>query len=157
VTPNEKNVFAVEGYWFLAGGAVYLFVRGFDNIHEAASYAIDHPKEAVEPETYVRTVKGNPAYRLTLLPATMPAHRGAYTTVPDFRNQTDESLVYRMASDAKLTLAFVEDASLGTNWRVGSQSVAPGQQVALGTSITLTEPFKVLQIPFHHPIGLGKF
>jgi hypothetical protein len=44
-----------------------------DMIGAAASFAIDHPKEAMEVEIFARKQKELPDYKLTVLPANMPA------------------------------------------------------------------------------------
>jgi hypothetical protein len=47
-----------------------------DVISDAASFAIDNAKQACEPETYMRQVKGVAGFVLTALPVNMPAHTG---------------------------------------------------------------------------------
>ncbi|RKN44819.1 hypothetical protein [Streptomyces hoynatensis] len=50
-------------------------VSDLDVIEESASFAIENLKEARDPETYMRDIRGNADFRLTTLPANMPKQK----------------------------------------------------------------------------------
>jgi hypothetical protein len=110
-------------------------------ISEAASFAIDNPKQALEPEPYAQQhgiTKDGAPYTLTLLPANLPKHTGADNViVPDFRNVRSTGEGEKLAADNRLTLHWNEDPALAGDWRVGSQDPPPGTPVAPNTTVTL--------------------
>jgi hypothetical protein len=86
------------------------FNSDYDIIESAASYAIDNAKQAVEPETYARTVKNMAGYTLTTLPPLPKRVAGTvqFVKVPpliglDFRyydqdTQTEDDVLTRLAN-----------------------------------------------------------
>jgi hypothetical protein len=112
--------------------------RDLDIISEAASFAIDNPKEALEAEPYAQTKKGIPGYTLTLLPTNLPTHVGAnVVTVPDFRKAGNTGDAEQLAATNHLTLHWVESPAIGAPWHVDSQDPPPGASVNAGASVTL--------------------
>jgi hypothetical protein len=118
-----------------------------DVIAEAASHAIEHPKEALEPEPYARQIKGMAGYVLTKIPTNMPNHRGATSVVPDFRAAKSQVDAIALATAKRLTLHWVESADIDVGWHVASQDLAPGTPVPVGTTITLECPRVVHLLP----------
>jgi hypothetical protein len=112
--------------------------QDLDIISDAASFAIDNPKEALEPEPYAQTKKGLTGYTLTLLPANLPNHVGADNViVPDFRKATNTGEAEQIAASSHLTLHWVESPAIGAPWHIDSQDHPPGASVNAGASITL--------------------
>lgn len=111
--------------------------RDLDIISEAASFAIDHPKEALEPEPYARTKKGLENYTLRLLPSNMPKHLGANNvTVPDFRKATSQDEANQLAAANHLTLHWIENP--GANpWHIESQDPPVGASVNAGATVVV--------------------
>jgi hypothetical protein len=126
-----------------------------DVIGEAASFAIDNVKQAVEPETYMRTVRSVPDFTLTSLPAAMPKqHPGVVAPVaaagpgwslrptsglPSFRAVT--SVRGNPHPPTMLALLIADD---GTLWK--SDDGAGGiivQQAAPGKMASLAGPSQV--------------
>jgi hypothetical protein len=68
-------------------------------IAAAASFAINNPKKALNPEIYAREKMKIPNYILTLLPTNLPAHNGATIVVPDFINLASMADVSKLAGD----------------------------------------------------------
>jgi hypothetical protein len=58
--------------------------RDLDVIADAASFAIDKPREAREPETFMREIRGVADFKLTALPADLAQHTGGNLVVPNF-------------------------------------------------------------------------
>jgi hypothetical protein len=111
-----------------------------DLVAEAASYALEHAKDAKEPESYVRDVKQQPDYVFTVLPADLPKHTGAEVTVPDFvRDAHSIEDAQRMAADSRLTVHWVDNGVVG-DWAVLQHDPAAGMAVAPGTTMILTTP-----------------
>jgi hypothetical protein len=52
------------------------FAFDLEIISQAASYALDHARDAREPETFAREIKQLPNYRLTVMPTDMPRLKG---------------------------------------------------------------------------------
>jgi hypothetical protein len=108
-----------------------------DIIAQAASFAIDNPKEALDPESFGRNKNGLAAYALTILPPNMPNHRGATVTIPNFRSLNSQSAAEKLAADNHLTIHWVESASVGQPWHIDSQDPPPNTPVSLGATVTL--------------------
>lgn len=115
--------------------------QDLDVIAEAASFAIDNPKEALEPEQYAQKngiTKDGVLYTLTLLPSPLPQHNGAdNVTVPDFRKATNSGEAEKLAADNRLTLHWNEDSAVAAPWHVESQDPPPGISVTANSTITL--------------------
>jgi hypothetical protein len=126
-----------------------------DVIHEAASFALDNPKEAVEPETYAKTVRKPqiPDYKLTILPPDMPARRaGAPILVPDCVGLNTEEALKNLA-DLGLTAHLDYDLKTGKKENnVLEQDPAAGVPVQRGATITLKVPLVLpkVGVPFNH-------
>ena len=58
--------------------------RDLDVIAEAASFAIDHAGDARMPEDFMREVKHEPDFKLTVVPPDLAQHTGGNRVVPDF-------------------------------------------------------------------------
>jgi len=108
-----------------------------DIIAQAASFAIDSPKDALDPESFARQKKGIAGYALTILPANMPNHRGSTVVVPNFKTMTSQDAANKLAADNHLTTHWVESASVGQPWHIDTQDPAPGTPVSLGASVSL--------------------
>ncbi len=113
-----------------------LLARDLDIIKKAASYAMDNPKDALEPEMYARQVKGLTDYSLAVIPA-LPRHIGPEVIVPDFRYKADMNEVNALAAANQLKLNYVVGNRSNKFWQVDSQSMPPGSKVAPGTTIDL--------------------
>jgi hypothetical protein len=111
----------------------------YDLIQQAASYAINNAKEAVEAETYARNVKGMSNYTLTVLPPDLPLRvDGSKILVPDFSTARDYPSVQTMAANAKLTLHYLcPTPAPGQPFRVLSQDPGAGSSVANGATVTV--------------------
>ena len=108
----------------------------YDIIEQAASYAIDNAKLAVEAETYARTVKNLPNYSLTGL-SDLPGRVDASSIlVPDFSQARDWNAMNSMATSNKLTLNYVS-AGVSPAYAFVSQSPAAGTNVGVGTTVTV--------------------
>lgn len=121
--------------------------QDLDVISQAASFAIDNPKEALEPEPYAQkngiTKEGAP-YILTLVPDNIPKHVGADNViVPDFRTAKSPTDAQQLATNSRLTVHCDEDPAIGQPWQVQSQECPPGTVCPpgvakpAGTTITL--------------------
>ena len=108
----------------------------YDIIEDAASYAIDNAKLAVEPETYARTVKNLTNYSLTTLSGLPSRVDASSILVPDFSQARDWDAMNAMATKNKLTLNYVNSGANPTYVFV-SQSPAAGTNVAIGTTVTV--------------------
>ncbi|HKD23013.1 MAG TPA: hypothetical protein VKB71_13440, partial [Rhizomicrobium sp.] len=108
----------------------------YDIIEDAASYAIDNAKLAVEPETYARTVKNLANYSLTTLSGLPSRVDASSILVPDFSQARDWDAMNAMATKNKLTLNYVNSGANPTYVFV-SQSPAAGTNVAVGTTVTV--------------------
>jgi hypothetical protein len=126
----------------------------YDMIQDAASFAIDNAKDAMEPETFARTNKGLPTYAVTVLPPDLPKRvDGSDIKVPDFSKVADVAGVSALAAQTKLTLHYVS-AGTATPYRFVSQDPAPGTPVAAGATVTVvgvTPPPPVFVSRFLHP------
>jgi hypothetical protein len=112
--------------------------RDLDIISAAASFAIDNPKEGLEPEPYAQTKKGLTGYMLTLLPPNLPTHVGAnVVTVPDFRKMSNTGEAEQLAANSHLTLHWIESPAIGAPWHIDSQDPPPGASVNAGASVSL--------------------
>jgi hypothetical protein len=115
--------------------------QDLDVISEAASFAIDNPKQALEPEPYAQQhgiTKDGAPYTLTLLPANLPKHTGAdNVTVPDFRKATNSGEAEKLATDNRLTLHWREDPAIGSPWHIDSQDPPVGASVSANTTVTV--------------------
>jgi len=115
--------------------------QDLDIISEAASFAIDNPKQALEPEQYAQKngiMKDGAPYTLTLLPSPLPQHIGAdNVTVPDFRRVSNSGEAEKLAADNRLTLHWNEDPAVAAPWHVDSQDPPPGTSVTANTTVTL--------------------
>jgi hypothetical protein len=118
-----------------------------DIIAAAASWAVDHPKEALEPEAFARDPahKGLAGYEFTLLPPNMPKHDGAIVTVPDFSDASTEDLVKQLAGTKQLKYLLTYDNHLGgindqfaANFKIVDQNPGRGLPVTAGTTVKLT-------------------
>jgi hypothetical protein len=119
-----------------------------DIIASAASFAIENPKDALEPEDYARQKKGLAGYTLTQIPANIPKLKdGVPVTVPDFRplSYQDASSV---ASSKQLSLQWVTVGDPNQPWHISSQDPPPGAQVNPGATVTLAANFKPARIQF---------
>jgi hypothetical protein len=108
-----------------------------DVIAKTASFAIDNPVNALDPEGFARTRLGMPNYTLTILPANLPSHVGATVTVPDFRNVTSPGDGNKIAADNRLTVHWVESPGVAQPWHIDSQDPPAGTPVSVGASISL--------------------
>jgi hypothetical protein len=155
--PSHRKQFAFvdppEGPDFpalLAGLALDL-----DVIAEAASHALEHPKQAVEPETYARTVKAPPlpAYALTLLPGNLPAHIGASTVVPNFIGQEREH-VEKLAAEEHVALKweFTGEPIFHAPRAVMEQDPTAGTEVAMGATVIVKTRSRIERVEPRLPL-----
>lgn len=107
-------------------------------IAEAASHALDNPKDAVDPETFARVNKQQLDYNLTLIPANIPKHSGATVIVPNFNGVDSESAASLLAAANRLTLHWIDDDQRSDAFQVVKQDFAPGTPVSPATTVTLT-------------------
>jgi hypothetical protein len=118
----------------LAGVALDL-----DLIADAASFAINDPKNALFPETYAREKRGLASYALTDLPDPLPAHVGPSVAVPDFIAVGDQPGAERLAAEKGVTLSWThEPAADGVLWHIVRQDPPAGTPVARGAEVQLT-------------------
>jgi len=108
-----------------------------DIVAKAASFAVDNPKDALEPEPYARTRMGQLNYTIALLPPNLPTHSGAYVNVPDFRSAGSYSAANQLAADSRLTVHWVESAAVTGPWHIDSQDPPLGTAVSVGATVTL--------------------
>jgi hypothetical protein len=108
-----------------------------DMIAAAASWAEDHPKEAVDPETFARTKRSQPTYQLTLVPTNMWKHIGATVVVPDFRTATSADAASQLAAANRLTLHWTDDGTVSNTFQIISQDPGPATPVSPGATVTL--------------------
>lgn len=120
----------------------------YDLILEAASFAIDNAKDAVEPETYAQTKKGMAGYALTMLPADLPKRIASLPPTiktPDF-SQTPLLLARQVAktSGINLTADFIQkaitiyEAGQYQLCRIQHQDPAPGTLITAGSTVHVT-------------------
>lgn len=96
-----------------------------DVIADAASFAINHPKDARTPEAFMREVKGLPDFKLTALPANLPKHSGEnLIVVPNFVGMTFDASDL-LAQNAHVAVAHVFPPLL-FDLRVSAQNFPPG-------------------------------
>jgi len=136
--PNGPNLPALQ-----AALATDLEVIG-----DAASFAIDNPKDAHEPEAFLREVKGIAGFTLTALPTNMPKHTDGKSVVPNFVGlKADEALQLSKDTHVAVNNVFptvVVDFGLfeaplpDVNGRVISQDVPPEAQISPPLQVTLT-------------------
>ena len=111
--------------------------QDYDLVEQAASYAIDNPKLAVEPETFARTVKSMPSYTITVLPTDLPKRLdGSTIKVPDFSQVNDWAAMSSLAASNRLTLHYVS-AGPQPNYHFLSQDPTPGTPVAVNATVTV--------------------
>jgi hypothetical protein len=131
-----------------------------DLIEEAASFAINNAKGAVEVETYAQTVKGLKDYHLTLLPANLPKRiDGGNIVIPNFLQAAGFDQVTTIASQSRLTLHYLWQPTDPPfqPFRVLAQDPPAGAEVSPGATITVTVNRKLMVMDPHepHPIHLG--
>ena len=139
-----------------------------DMIAAAASWACDHPKEAMDPETFAHThqivsVPGwinphfDPNYKMTILPTNMPLHVGVQVLVPDFSIARSFDEATKIASDSRLNLHWDTDTNVvDPNFRILNQDPARATPVSWGSTVILTVPDNGLHFPpGWHPGGGG--
>jgi hypothetical protein len=126
-----------------------------DMIAQAASWAEDHPKEALEPETFARTKKGQPNYKLTILPANMPKHSGATVIVPDFFESASQRDAGQLAAANRLNIHWVYGDEISESWHVLSQNPPKGALVNAGTTVTVTTSITRAQLMMLEQAGIG--
>ena len=117
----------------------------YDLVLEAASFALDHPKEAVEPETYARTNKGATDYVLTLLPDDLPKRLAGLPPIiktPDF---TNVPLMPARAIAGEIGIRLIPQFIQGSVSpalfmmdRIQEQDPAPGTLIAPGSAVHVT-------------------
>jgi hypothetical protein len=91
--PRHSAEFAVEEMNGLDLPALQAaFGADLEVIADAASFAIDNPKEARAPEDFMRQIKGVADFTLTALPANLPSHVGVVTTAPKVQVQVPDVL-----------------------------------------------------------------
>ena len=115
--------------------------QDYDLTQQAASFAINNPKLAVEPEPYARTIQGLASYALTLLPADLPKRKdGSAIKVPDFSQVTDSKAMNDLAAANRLTVHVVAtdpQSPPGTAYQFISQDPAVGTPVGAGATVTV--------------------
>jgi hypothetical protein len=127
--------------------------RDLDVIAAAASFALRHPQDACEPETFART-KMTPVdsnYQATILPANLPRQIGGQpielVTVPDLTGWSwwdiaggeDQPNVWvRENFDLDVAYGVVGDAQQGAYQTVYAQNPSPQSSVQKGSRLTLT-------------------
>jgi hypothetical protein len=99
----------------------------FDLIEEAASFALNNPKDAREPETFAREHKGIPDFKLTALPADLAAHTGGQMIVPDFVGRSFNDC-HALADAAGIVIEHVFPPLL-FDLKCSEQNFAPGLQI----------------------------
>ncbi|MBV8452123.1 MAG: PASTA domain-containing protein [Deltaproteobacteria bacterium] len=118
-----------------------------DVIAAAASYALDNPKSAVDPETFARTKivaadgtvmrPGQPDYKLTVLP-NMPKHEGATVMVPNFMGLISADQASQIAAANRLTIHWADDGQVNDTFQIIAQDPRPATPVSPGATVTLT-------------------
>ncbi|HVO63747.1 MAG TPA: hypothetical protein VMT53_22680 [Terriglobales bacterium] len=122
----------------------------YDMIQNAASFAIDNAKQAVEPETYARTIKNLANYSLTVLPPDLPKRvDGSNIKVPDFSKAPDWTTLNSLANTNHLTLHYVS-ANPSQPYQFVSQDPAATIPVAAGATVTV---YGIGQPPQPHVIN----
>lgn len=107
-----------------------------DIISEAASFAINNLKDAVEPETYMRRIKGVADFKLTSLPPNFAKHTGGNLVVPNFVGMKfDDSNI--LAENARIIIER-RFPDLLYDLRVKSQNFEPGLQIPPTVHVILT-------------------
>lgn len=150
--PNHKNEFSIIDP---PSGpdlpAVQAGLAGdLDVIAEAASFAINHAKDARTPETFMREVKGVADFTLTALPSKLPEHAGlSLVAVPNFVGMKfDEA--HLLAENAHIALSH-EFPPLLFDLRVKSQNFPPGALIpdprAGGLVVAVTLTFENASLP----------
>src|SRR6266498_1630277 len=115
-----------------------------DVIAEAASFAINNIKDARDPETFMRQIKGVADFKLTSLPLNLPAHTGGprpptpsgtLFTIPNWQTMDE---VNAAGQDPNLNLVvlaqFDDTRPTGT---IVSIVPPPGTTVPVETEITV--------------------
>jgi hypothetical protein len=110
--------------------------RDLDAIADAASFAIDNPKEARTPETFMREIKGVPDFTLTLLPNDLAQHTGGNRVVPNFIGMRfDDAHVLAESAGIIIEHRF---PPLLFDLRVSDQNFTAGLQIPPTVSVILT-------------------
>ncbi len=127
--------------------------RDLDVIAAAASFALRHPKEACEPETFAQTRMDppDPSYRATVLPANLPRQIGGrpveLVTVPDLTGWSwwdlaggDNQANVWVRENFTLDIAYgvLGDARQGAYQDIYAQDPAPNEQVPKGHRLVVT-------------------
>jgi len=122
------------------------FDQDLDIISQAASFAINNPKDALEPEEYARQKKGLANYTLTLVPANLPKLKGGESVVlPDFRPLTNESDAENLAKSKRVGIHWVSAGQTGQAWRILSQDPPPGTPANPGSTVTLVTTIQAIR------------
>jgi hypothetical protein len=150
VDPAHTSEFAMSSSDPARLATLHAAVSGdYDMVQDAASFAIDNAKQAVEPETFARTIKGQGGYSLTVLPPDLPKRvDGSNIQVPDFSKVTDVGGMNSLASQNKLTLHYVS-ASASQTYQFLSQDPAAGATV---TVVGNGQPLNTMIIPTNQHI-----
>jgi PASTA domain len=131
-----------------------------DVIDEAASFAIDNAKSALEPETFMRQIKGVADFRLTALPPNLPAHTGGpppaapaappatpsgQFTIPNWQTM-DEVNAAGQNPDLNIVVIGETDNSRPTGTII-SIVPPPGTTIPLSAEITVTTTRNLITDP----------
>src|SRR5688572_12655792 len=129
-----------------------------DVIADAASFAINNIKEARDPETFMREIRGIPDFKLTALPLNLPAHTGGVVvvvpppptdlfTIPNWQTMAE---VDDLGGTLNLVVKAVFDNTKPTGLIV-SIFPPPGTTVtATFTEITITTVRNLITDPIPH-------
>jgi hypothetical protein len=110
--------------------------RDLDAIADAASFAIDKPKEARLPETFMREIKGVQGFTLTAFPTDIAQHTGGNRVVPNFVGMRfDDAHVLAEAAGIIIEHRF---PPLLFDLRVSEQNFAAGLQIPPTVHVILT-------------------
>jgi len=127
--------------------------RDLDVIASAAAFALNHPKDACEPETFARTLMSpaDPGYERTALPENLPKQIGGqpivFVTVPDLigralwddlRSDQEPYVEMRANFDWEVIDGVVGTPEQGAYGIVYAQKPPPGVDVPKGSKLSTT-------------------
>jgi hypothetical protein len=124
-------------------------------IAAAASNALNHPRTAVDPETFAKVNQGKPNYRLTMIPPNMPSHGGDTVKVPDFATAADKSDADQIAAKLRITIHWSDSGTAGS-FKVLSQDPTPGIPVRPGAIVNVVMPAPLPAPTYWCRIGEGR-
>lgn len=112
-------------------------------IADAASFALDHPREAMLPETFAREKRGLASYAMTALPSPLPAHIGTSINAPDFTAFATREAAETEAAAKNLKLAWAHEGG-DQPWKIVRQVPLAGTPVSIGGTVNVTSAGKVV-------------